>query len=221
MSTDRPKVTRTADAPHAEDDHRPRGRLFILSAPSGAGKSTLCTLLRKRRPDLCYSISYTTRPPRPEEVDGEDYFFIDEPAFEDGIAAGRWVEWARVHDHYYGTSAAFISRMLAQGHDLLLDIDVQGAAQLVKHYPEAVTIFIMPPSMDILRQRLQKRGTDSADVFERRLRNAMEEMAARFHYRHIVVNERLERAVDDLLGILAAGDRRIPSDAALTPDRGK
>ena len=179
------------------------GRLFVLSAPSGAGKSTLCGILRARLPDLCYSISYTTREPRAGEADGVDYFFVDEQTFREGIAAGRWVEWARVHDHYYGTSADYIDRMLARGRDLLLDIDVQGAAQLVARYPEAVTIFIMPPSMDILRERLERRGTDPTEVIATRLRNAQDELAARSRYRHIIVNDRLERAVDALLGILA------------------
>ncbi len=216
MNADRPR----ACAPVGEDGRRPGGRLFILSAPSGAGKTTLCARLRDRRPDLCYSISYTTRAPRAGEVDGVDYFFIDATAFKNGIAAGRWAEWARVHGHYYGTASAFIDRMLAQGHDLLLDIDVQGARQLVERYPAAVTVFIMPPSMDILRQRLEKRGSDSDRVIAARLRNAEDEMAARFRYQHIVVNERLEQAVDELLGILAPGERGAAGDNGVTPQRG-
>ncbi len=221
MSTDRPSVSMAASASRDKDARRLRGRLFVLSAPSGAGKSTLCGLLRARRPDLRYSISYTTRPPRPGEADGVDYFFIDEAGFTQGIAEGRWVEWAQVHGHYYGTAAAFIDAMLNQGHDLLLDIDVQGAAQLEKLYPEAVTIFIMPPSMDILRQRLEKRGTDSAGVIDQRLRNAMKEIAARSRYRHIVVNEKLERAVDELLDILAPGENDPADGAVSAPDLGK
>ncbi len=183
------------------------GRLFVLSAPSGAGKSTLCRMLRQRRPALRYSISYTTRPRRPGEVDGRDYFFVDEHTFKDGIAAGRWLEWARVHGHYYGTAADFIDRTLAAGRDLLLDIDVQGADQLVQRYPGAVTIFILPPSIDELRQRLVKRGTDAPDVIARRLRNAREEMAARSRYRHIIVNDHLDRAVEELLALMDAADR--------------
>ncbi len=210
-----------ASAAGGKDARHLRGRLFILSAPSGAGKSTLCGLLRARRPDLCYSISYTTRAPRPGEVDGVDYFFIDEAGFRQGIAEGRWVEWAQVHGHYYGTALAFIDGMLAQGNDLLLDIDVQGAAQLVKRYPEAVTIFIMPPSMDVLRQRLEQRGTDSAGVIDQRLHNAMQEIAARSRYRHIVVNAKLEQAVDELLDILAPGEHDPADRAATTPDPGK
>ena len=203
MSADRPRITDADPAGGDGGKSPPAGRLFILSAPSGAGKSTLCTMLRDRLPDLRYSISYTTRPPRPGESDGVDYFFIDETTFQKGIADGRWVEWARVHDHYYGTSSAFIDSMLAQGQDLLLDIDVQGAAQLVEIYPGAVTIFIMPPSMEVLRRRLEKRGTDETGVIVARLRNAEVEMAARSRYRHVVVNDRIEQAVNDLLDILA------------------
>ncbi len=200
MSVDRPRVSPATDA------HRHRGRLFILSAPSGAGKSTLCAMLRERLPDLRYSVSYTTRAPRPGEIDGEDYFFVDEAFFRDGIADGRWAEWARVHGQFYGTASEAIDRMLSQGHDLLLDIDVQGAAQLVAQYPQAVTIFIMPPSMEVLRQRLEERGTDSAAIIAQRLRNAADEMAACSRYRHIVVNEDLERTVDELLAILVPDD---------------
>lgn len=198
-------ITREADNP------RSPGRLFILSAPSGAGKSTLCAILRERLPALRYSVSYTTRAPRAGEVDGRDYFFIDEPAFREGIANVRWAEWARVHGHYYGTAAVVIDRMLAQGHDLLLDIDVQGTGQLVARYPDAVTIFIMPPSMDSLRQRLEKRGTDAPDVIAARLANAREEMGARSRYRHVVVNEHLEQAAQELLNILTPNDRPAPA----------
>ena len=220
MSRDRPMVSTGEGAPRGKDAQRARGRLFILSAPSGAGKSTLCAMLRERLPGLRYSISYTTRAPRPGEIDGENYFFIDEAAFKDGIAQGRWAEWARVHGHYYGTASAFIDRMLDRGHDLLLDIDVQGAAQLVAQYPRAVTIFIMPPSMEVLRQRLEKRGTDSAEAIARRLRNAAGEMAACSRYRHMVVNQRLERAVDDLLAILAPDDCGADDASTAPPMRG-
>ena len=202
MSKPHPQIQGSRSSSGKDLGSRSPGRLFILSAPSGAGKSTLCAYLRACLPNLRYSVSYTTRPPRPGEKDGADYFFIDAAAFRDGIAEDRWVEWARVHGHYYGTSAAYIDGLLAQGDDLLLDIDVQGASQLVKKYPDAVTIFIMPPSMEILRQRLEKRGTDSTAVIAERLRNAREEMAARFRYHHIVVNDRLEQALDEVVRIL-------------------
>ena len=183
---------------------RSRGRLFIISAPSGAGKSTLGRLLRQRLPELAYSVSTTTRPPRPGEKDGQDYVFVDPARFRQGIAGGEWAEWAEVHGNYYGTSRAFIDAALAAGRDVLLDIDVQGAAQILERYPEAVTIFIMPPSMEVLRQRLVGRGTDSQDVIARRLADAQAEMACRDRYRHVVVNDRLEEALEALLAILTA-----------------
>ena len=179
------------------------GRLFIVSAPSGAGKSTLCRLLMGRLPNLHYSVSTTTRPPRDGEMNGRDYFFTDVDAFKAGIQAQKWAEWAEVHGHYYGTSAVFIDRQRAAGHDLLLDIDVQGAAQLRAVYPEAVTIFIMPPSMEALRQRLEQRGADSPEVIEKRLANARDEMAQRASYQHTVVNDRLEEALEELVHIVA------------------
>lgn len=180
-----------------------KGRLFIVSAPSGAGKSTLCHLLMERLPNLRYSVSTTTRPPRKGEIHGKDYFFTDVEAFRAGIQKREWAEWAQVHGHYYGTSAAFIEQQRAGGHDLLLDIDVQGAAQLGAMYPEAITIFIMPPSMDALRQRLEKRGADSPAVIEKRLANARHEMAQRDAYQHTVVNDRLEEALEALVRLMA------------------
>ena len=213
MSIESPTASGPASASDRQNPSPREGRLFVLSAPSGAGKSTLCRLLRQRRPDLSYSISYTTRPMRTGEIDGQDYFFIDAKAFQAGIAAGRWLEWARVHGHYYGTASDFIDRTLAAGNDLLLDIDVQGADQLVRRYPRAVTIFIMPPSMDELRRRLAKRGTDAPDVIAARLRNAREEMAARFRYRHIVVNDRLDQTVEELLTLMDAAGRHTSAQA--------
>jgi guanylate kinase len=178
------------------------GRLFIVSAPSGAGKSTLCHLLLERLPGLHYSVSTTTRPPRDGEIEGHDYFFTDVDSFKSGIANHQWAEWAEVHGHYYGTSAAFIDAQLAAGHDLLLDIDVQGAAQLRAQYPDAVTIFIMPPSMAVLRQRLKKRRADAPEVIAKRLANARREMEQHTDYQYTIVNDRLDEALTDLLGIV-------------------
>ena len=178
------------------------GRVFVVSAPSGAGKTTLCAAARSRLPELVYSISSTTRTPRPGEEDGRDYFFVDEVQFRKGIETGLWAEWAKVHDHYYGTSARFIDRQLKAGRDVLLDIDVQGARQILERYPHAVTIFIMAPSMDILRQRLVARGQDAADVIEKRMKNAEAEIASKAWYRHVVVNDDLDVAVERLISIL-------------------
>ena len=170
------------------------GLLFILSAPSGAGKSTLCHILLDRIPELRYSVSTTTRAPRKDEVNGVDYLFTDEASFKAGIKTGRWAEWAEVHGNYYGTSAEFIDHERAIGNDVLLDIDVQGADQMRNKYPDAITIFIMPPSFDDLRQRLEKRGGDSPEIIDRRLANARQEMAQQPFYRHTIVNDRLEEA---------------------------
>lgn len=177
------------------------GVLFIISAPSGAGKSTLCHAVLKRFADLVYSVSYTTRSPRGGECNGRDYHFIAKEEFEKGIAAGRWAEWAEVHQHYYGTSAEVLDRELTAGRDILLDIDVQGMQQIRRRFPQAVTIFIMPPSLEILKARLLTRGTDSAEDIAVRLDNAREEMARKDTYRHIIVNDHLTEAVSELVAL--------------------
>jgi guanylate kinase len=182
--------------------HRPCAHLFILSAPSGAGKSTLGAALRRRYPQLGYSVSYTTRPPREGEQNGVHYHFISPVEFEAGIETGRWAEWARVHGNYYGTPAAALERYLAQGISVLMDIDVQGADQIVKRFPDAVTIFIMPPSLEALRQRLEGRGSDSPEVIATRLRNAEAEMAARQRYRHVILNDDLRQASAELIYLI-------------------
>lgn len=177
------------------------GFLFIISAPSGAGKSTLCRAVRDHFSDLVYSVSYTTRSPRSGEQNGVDYHFIVKDEFEKGIASGRWAEWAEVHDHYYGTSADFLDGELSVGRDILLDIDIQGTRQILQRYPDGVTIFIMPPSLETLKSRLQSRDTDSPEVIAVRLKNAREEMAQKDLYRHIITNDRLTDAVAELIAI--------------------
>lgn len=184
-------------------DDSGKGRLFVVSAPSGAGKTTLCAAARQRLPNLVYSVSTTTRPPREGEREGRDYFFVTEATFREGIAAGRWAEWARVHGHYYGTGVDFLESHLADGRDVLMDIDVQGAAQILARYPQAVTIFIMAPSMDDLRRRLVARGQDAPAVIEQRLANAEAEITRRHTYRHVVVNDDLAAAIERFVGILA------------------
>lgn len=178
------------------------GLLFIVSAPSGAGKSTLCRAVRQRFPDLLYSISYTTRPPRRGEQNGVDYYFIAQDEFEKGIARGQWAEWAEVHGNYYGTSADLLDRGLAGGKDILLDIDVQGMRQILQRYPAGITIFIMPPSLATLQRRLEARGTDSPEVIAVRLKNAHQEMTQKDRYRHVIINDQLANATAELIGIL-------------------
>ncbi len=183
---------------------RTSGRLFVVSAPSGAGKTTLCEAVRQRLPDLVYSVSSTTRSPRKGEREGKDYFFVTEAQFQKGIASGQWAEWARVHDNYYGTSNRFLESHLAAGRDVLLDIDVQGAEQIVARYPQAITIFIMAPSLEALCQRLIARGLDSPEVIAKRLDNAKAEIDCRGMYRHVVVNDDLDAAIGQLVAILTS-----------------
>lgn len=178
-----------------------RGHLFIISAPSGAGKTTLVKAVLQQFRDILYSISYTTRKPRAEERDGIDYHFISKQDFKKGIHKGRWAEWAEVYGNYYGTSVEFLEKSLSSGCDILLDIDVQGTLQILKHYPDSVTIFILPPSMNALRKRLEMRGSDSQAVVEKRLLNARKEMTQKKMYRHIIVNDVLSEAIKELSAI--------------------
>lgn len=179
-----------------------RGHLFIVSAPSGAGKSTLCQSVREQLTDLHYSISYTTRKMRPNEMDGVHYHFISETEFRDGIDNGRWAEWATVHNNFYGTAVLDLNHILDGGGDILLDIDVQGARQLIARYPRSVTIFILPPSLEILEKRLEDRGTDLKDAMDLRMKNAAIEIAAKDEYHHIIVNDDLDRAIAELEEII-------------------
>lgn len=179
-----------------------RGPLFVISAPSGAGKTTLCRALIDRFPELRYSVSHTTRPPRNGEQDGRDYHFIPAAEFKKKIETGSWAEWAEVHDHYYGTSADFIDAQISAGHPVLLDIDVQGARQIRKRYPDSVTIFVMPPSLDSLRQRLTLRGTDTEQTIEKRMLAAEVEMKSSRDYQYVIVNDRLPETVQRLVAIV-------------------
>jgi guanylate kinase len=179
----------------------------VISAPSGAGKSTLIRRLCERDPALGFSISHTTRPPRDGERDGVDYHFVSAETFRHMVAAGAFAEWAQVHGNLYGTSFAALEEALARGRDVILDIDVQGAAQLAQRLPEAVLIFIQPPSLEELRRRLESRGSDGPAVIERRLRNAAAEMQQAQHYHHVVINDQLERAAAELAAVVAKARR--------------
>ena len=176
--------------------------LFIISSPSGGGKTTLCQKVRKHFPDMRYSVSYTTRKPRPGEQNGVDYHFIDKDDFKARIDDGKWAEWALVHGNYYGTDTAFLDEGLIAGDDILLDLDVQGTRQLLKRYRECVAIFIRPPSLESLQQRLEARGSDSPENIAIRLRNAHKEIAQQDLYRHVIVNDDLDIAIRDLISII-------------------
>ena len=178
------------------------GRLFIISAPSGAGKTTLCKILLDRFPDLLYSVSFTTRTPRQGEKNGKDYNFITKEEFCRGIKKGMWAEWAEVHGNYYGTSAYFLKNAISEGKNVLIDMDVQGAAIMLRSYPDSVTIFIQPPSIDALQSRLKKRGADSEETIKKRMAAAEKEMAKKHLYRHVVMNDDLPKAVEELISII-------------------
>lgn len=178
-----------------------RGRLIVVSGPTASGKSTLWRRLVER-PHVCFSVSATTRPPRAGEVDGRDYWFVSPAEFERRVAAGEFIEWATVHGRRYGTLRAEVERALAAGKDLVLEIDVQGAEQIRASGFEAISIFVEPPSLEVLEARLRARGTEDEAEIQRRLAIVRAEMAEAQHYDHRVVNDDLERMVAQVEGIL-------------------
>ncbi|MDN5347330.1 MAG: guanylate kinase [Clostridia bacterium] len=180
------------------------GLLLVISGPSGAGKGTLCQALREEMPEIVYSISATTRQPRPGEADGKNYYFVDKEKFQEMIAAGAFLEWALVYDNFYGTPRRPVEEALAAGKDIILEIDTQGAAQIKKSFPEGVFIFILPPSLAELEQRIRKRGTETAEVVARRLQAARAEIAALHNYDYVIVNDKVEEAVKRLKAIIIA-----------------
>ncbi len=179
------------------------GNLFILSAPSGAGKSSLAKALMEAEPRLAVSVSHTTRAPRPGEQHGIHYYFVDKPTFEAMIAAGEFVEHARVFDNLYGTSRRVLEDLLAQGKDVILDIDWQGARRIKALMPQARTVFILPPSRAALEERLRKRGQDSDAVIARRMQEAVSEMSHYGEFDHVIVNDDFAAALADLRALVA------------------
>jgi guanylate kinase len=183
-----------------------RGKLVVISGPSGCGKSTICRrLLEDER--VVFSVSATTRPRRPKEVEGKDYLFVDKEQFRKHIERGDFIEWAEVHDNLYGTPRAPMERALEEGKVYLVEIDVQGGAQLKALGVTGEYVFIAPPDMQVLQERLRRRGTDGPDVIERRLKKAREEMDAREKYDHVVVNDDLEQAVREVRALAGLDDR--------------
>ncbi len=186
-----------------------RGLVLVVSAPSGAGKTTLCRNLLQKDREISFSVSYTTRAPRPNERDGVDYFFVSREEFQALIQAGAFLEWAEVHGNLYGTAKEQVMQALEQGKDVLLDIDVQGAAQVRESLGrDAVLVFVLPPSFEELERRLRKRSTEDEAVIQCRLRNARKEIARAEEFDYLVLNEDLSQALETLLTILQAERQR-------------
>lgn len=180
------------------------GNLFVVAAPSGSGKSSLVKALMEVDAGVQPSISHTTRAPRGQEKDGREYFFVDDATFDDMVARGAFIEWARVHGNRYGTSRQAIEARIDAGGDVVLEIDWQGALQIKRLFADAILIFVLPPSWDELRARLTRRGEDAPDVIELRLRNAREELDQAKYFDFVIINEVFERALFDLKAIVHA-----------------
>jgi guanylate kinase len=194
------------------------GNLYVVAAPSGAGKTTLVRLLLEHEPDVQLSISYTTRTPRPGEVDGSEYHFVDSAAFRAMIDRHDFLEWAEVHGNFYGTSKQWIAERLATGADVLLEIDWQGAQQVRRQFPDAVGVFILPPSVEELERRLVGRGQDSAEIIAGRVTAAKAEMRHVGEFQYVIINNDLTQALADFRAILAAARLTLPAQQAKSPE---
>ena len=181
-----------------------KGMLVVVSGPSGAGKGTICQEIRKRNPAIFYSISATTREKRVGEVDGVHYYFMERSKFEKMIADDEFLEWADVYGNYYGTPKKPVFEALARGQDVILEIDIKGARQVKKSYPEGVFVFILPPSIAILEERLRKRGTDREEIIAKRMAMARDEIANCEWYDYLILNDKLDAAVNNLEAVFTA-----------------
>ena len=182
----------------------PRGTLFVVSSPSGGGKGTIIEHVLEKVENLSYSVSYTTRAPRSKEVDGREYFFVSRDTFEEMIAAGEFLEWACVHGNFYGTAKSQILQQTAAGADIILELDVQGAASVRQLLMDSVSVFILPPSYEVLKQRLIARGTDSPEELAVRLRRAPEELRDYSNFDYVIINDEVEKAARQLASIIYA-----------------
>jgi guanylate kinase len=191
----------------AEDQGR--GILFVVSSPSGGGKGTLIQRVLKQGLNLSYSVSFTTRTPRNGEVDGREYFFVTPEKFEQMVTANEFLEWAHVHGKQYGTSRSQVAREISEGRDIVLEVDVQGAASIRDLMPDSVSVFILPPSFEVLRQRLLDRGTDSPEELDLRLRNAPKELQDYSAFQYLIINDDADRAADQLSAIVQAERARL------------
>lgn len=190
-------------------EHKQPPLLVVISGPSGAGKTSLCSALVSRHSSFRLSISATTRPPRKGEADGREYVFLKPQEFLSRKERGEFAEWAIVHDHYYGTPRCFVDESLAKGISVVFDIDVQGGMQIRECYPNAVLVFAMTPSQKTLRERLIGRQTDAPDVIETRMKNAIGEIAYLERFDYLLINDRLERTIEDLEAVLRAERLRV------------
>lgn len=186
-----------------------RGLLLVVSGPSGVGKGTICKALMKLREDIVLSISMTTRPPRPGETEGVNYFFTNHEGFERMIEKGELLEYAKVYDNYYGTPKAFVMEQLEKGMDVLLEIDIQGALKVKEQYPEGVFIFILPPTMEELRNRIVGRGTETPEAIDKRFTAAYNEIDLMENYNYFIFNDRVDLATTRLISIIEAERLRI------------
>lgn len=185
------------------------GILFVVSSPSGGGKGTLIQRVLSRLQNLSYSVSYTTRKPRNGEVNGREYFFVTPQQFSRMVEQNDFLEWAKVHSHLYGTSRSQVARDVSLGRDIVLEVDVQGAASIRHLIQEAVSVFILPPSLEVLRERLIARGTDSPEELAVRLRNAPEELKAYQTFDYVIINDDVEQAAAKLMAIIEAERLRL------------
>ena len=183
--------------------NKQEGMVIIISAPSGAGKTTICDAVVKKNKNIVYSISTTTRTPRKGEKNGKEYFFVTEQQFKNAIKQKQFVEWAKVHNNYYGTSKKILESIISKGKDVLLDIDVQGAIKIKKQYKNALMIFIMTPSLKVLKQRLIKRNKDSKQIIDIRLKNAEKEISYIDKYDYLVINDKLPESIKQVENIIS------------------
>lgn len=194
--------------PNPSSGERRKGLLFVVSAPSGTGKSTLCRAMMRTFPDLYFSVSYTTRPPRAGDENGRDYHFVSAGKFQAMVERGEFLEWAEIYGHRYGTPRAILQKVRQEGRDVILDIDGQGARQLREQKLEGIFIFILPPSLEELQRRLSRRRTEDKEALAERLKKARAEMEDARWYDYLIINDRLERAEEELKAILLAENCR-------------
>lgn len=213
MDTPRPHDSPPLPLPRSQS----AGSLFVIVAPSGAGKTSLVRALLARHPELQLSVSCTTRAPRVGETDGRDYLFVSRAEFDARRDRGEFLEWAEVHGNLYGTSRVWIAEQIAAGADILLEIDWQGALQVRERFPDALGIFIAPPSLAELRIRLERRGQDSPEVIERRLTAATREFREAHRFEYVIINQDFTSALRDLSAIIEAGRVRFSRQAARHP----